>query len=176
MEKCINKILVDNREIFELRDLVNKVLNLRSLISNLFSGIEVSVAVGGSFALKYWSDKFANRPVHDYDIIVIGEKDSEISKARQRLETLANLRFISHRGAYNKDAYHFEYDGLKVDILLEKGEICSELIQNPEKVIKAKKKYIREALIQNKPVREKDTADLTTFYDELDLDELDLEL
>lgn len=164
-KKCIRKLLEENEKIFQEKETLQKVLDVREYVKHLFKGLEVSVSIGGSYALKYWDDRFAEHPVHDYDIIVTVISDKEYEKAKSLLNNLVSLGWLWHKEEYREKSYHFEYNGnMKIDILLDKrNNFVDEVIQSPDKVIAAKKKYVLEALRENKVPRLKDILDISKY-------------
>lgn len=137
-----------------------QVLEIREDLIKFFNrnDVDVSVTIGGSYALKkYYPNEFANRIVHDYDMIVNGNT-SEILRAITLLKT--SKPFISG-GSYNYSfSFHFYYkDNVKIDILIDLNDKVSGVYQPLENIIRAKKNYIRKALELDKPIRMKDVED-----------------
>ena len=141
-----------------------KLMQIRRALQVLFHGLGLSVSVGGSYALRWHSEKFVNRENHDYDFIVRGDLKG-IQQARQILIALLSLGLIQHPGdvqASDSGSWTFgEYEGCKIDIILTEGDACPCMaIESLADIARAKLIYNAKHRRKGLPPRQKDVEDL----------------
>lgn len=139
----------------------SKVLETRETIKRLFKEYDVSVTIGGSYALKSFCPEFADREVHDYDFIVRGSKET-LDKVKGILQSLRQLGVVS-KGYSGSESYHVGMlDGLPVDIILQEGNkklFCIEF-ESAESILEAKRGYVEDYIKKGREPREKDLKDI----------------
>lgn len=139
------------------------LMQRRLAIRGLFAELPVSVTIGGSYALRYRAEEFANREFHDYDFIVRGEEDA-ISRCLDRLKALSALGVARHPGnLQGSDSGSWslgEYDGHPIDIILLVDKPTCLSIESLENVAKAKLWYCSKYRKAGLNYRQKDVDDL----------------
>lgn len=143
------------------------VLGTRRELFNLFNMIaRCHVTIGGSYALKYWCEAFADREVSDYDFILhaTGDNLTKILTFLSRLNSRIDI-MLPYYNRYDTPSYSFGMcAGKKVNIIVHNGDSRpDEAFEALEDIIKVKKKWCDDALkLGNKP-RFKDVEDITTY-------------
>lgn len=148
----------------------SKVLGTRETIKRLFEEYDVSVTIGGSYALKFFCSEFADREQKDYDFIIQGDKET-LDKVRNILEGLCRLG-VASKGYSAGCAYHVgTLNGLPIDIILQEGKkkVPCVLFQSVEDVLNAKRGYVEDYIKRGREPREKDLKDIALLEELTDL-------
>lgn len=145
-----------------------QLLKMRHSLQTIFHGLNISVSIGGSYALKWHSAEFAMREIHDYDFIVRGSQEA-ICKVRQILVAMMQLGLVQHPGeiqASDSGSWTMgEYNGHTIDIILTVGTPCPCVImESLEDIAKAKLRYKAKYRKMGKQPRIKDVQDLEILY------------
>lgn len=160
MKQAINQILAIH----------SKVLETRETIKGLFKEYDVSVTIGGSYALKFFCPEFADREQKDYDFIIQGDKEA-LDKVRDILEGLCQLG-VASKGYSAGCAYHVgTLNGLPIDIILQEGEkkVPCVIFQSVEDVLNAKRSYVEDYIKKGREPREKDLKDIALLEEYIEL-------
>lgn len=141
------------------------LLDYREDVKHLLEGIEVGVTIGGSYGLKYHYDFFDFREVHDYDIIITGEK-TELEKAYKRLSY--SLRMVNPEWANHSNYYYTHkrlvlsknINGKKAEALFTEDKIGPWIFEPSRRTVKAKVDYTRYYIRHGIMPRPKDIEDM----------------
>lgn len=146
-----------------------KVLKVRDSLIEIFRPIakDFSVTIGGSYALKYWCEAFADREISDYDFIV---KTSIVDAHRviDFLDKLCKLGCIlKPRTYYDYPSYYMGYVyGKRVNVIVvgtESPFTSSSYYESTKNVIDVKKSWVRREQAAGRIPREKDLRDIETY-------------
>lgn len=142
----------------------NSVLRRRELISTLFNSVaKCTVVVGGSYMLKYWSEIYSNREVHDYDFVVYAD-GSDYDKILVFMKTLAAISegFLGY-GDY-LSIYLHSLNGKKVNVILKKGTMPScSIYEGLQEILKVKQEWVSKAIKEGRTPRKKDLDDIARY-------------
>ena len=152
----------------------NQVMAKRRQLLQLFKGLDVSVTIGGSYALKAQCIEFADREIHDIDFIVSG---SGVSKVRFMLDCMVALGIIKSGNSNSSGGYTIgQVQGLKMEILIneDQSRVKPDCFQFEylEDILAVKKGYIRKYIRLHKEPRQKDVEDvqkLEKYLSDIDL-------
>lgn len=142
-----------------------KVASTRGRIQMMFNVIAPCFTkVGGSYALKYQHEAFANREVEDYDFIVYAKDREGYQKLFQFFILLSSI--IMDKTYYdNPSVYLGTINGKKVNVILSEEFIESSpsTFEDVEHIIKVKKDWIEKYQRKSKNSRAKDIQDVNTY-------------
>lgn len=142
----------------------DSVLKRRELISTLFNSVaKCTVVVGGSYMLKYWSEIYSNREVHDYDFIVYAD-GSDYDKILVFMKTLAAMSGSSLGYGDYLSIYLHNLNGKKVNVVLKKGIMPSCCIyEGLQEILKVKQEWVDKAIKEGRTPRKKDLDDIARY-------------
>lgn len=154
-----------------IRDIYNtheQLLKMRHSLNTLFHDLNVSVTIGGSYALKWHAAEFATREIHDYDFIVRGSQEA-ICKVRQILIAMMYLGLVKHPGdmqASDSGSWVMgDYNGHPIDIILTVGTPCPCCVfESLVDIAKAKLSYKAKYKKMHIEPRVKDIQDLEILH------------
>lgn len=161
--------------ILEIVALHAVVLSKRQKLINLFKGLDVSVTIGGSYALRAQCRAFAGRKFHDIDYIVSGP---DAAKAKSLLDSMLALNCIRRGDSCSSGGYNFGHiiHGYKMEVLINENPThlippCFQF-ESLEDICKAKEGYIRKYQKLGKEPRKKDVEDVAKIKEYLSKDEI----
>ena len=139
-----------------------KVASTRGKIQMMFNVIAPCFTkVGGSYALKYQHEAFADREVSDYDFIVYAKDGEGYQKLFQFFILLSSM--LMDKTYYsNPSVYMGTINGKKVNVLLSEKfiESASSTFEDVEHIIQIKKDWIEKYSKMGKKPRAKDIVDV----------------
>ena len=155
------------------------VKETRNNIAMLLADIaDVNVLIGGSYALKYQCDCFADREISDYDFIIkVHQKD--VPKVHEFFHTLERLHLAS-QGYSGNGAWKLPhaYMGRHAECIIHpmddsasihSARIVGRIWEKPLNVIQAKEEYVASYKAKGLEPRPKDIADIENYYKNEDL-------
>lgn len=161
--------------ILEIVALHQVILAKRERLIRLFKGLDVSVTIGGSYALKAQCYKFADRELHDIDYIVSGP---DASKAKRMLDCMVALNCIRRGDSCSSGGYNFGHiiRGYKMEVLINENPThlippCFQF-EPLEDICRAKEGYIRKYQKLGKEPRKKDVEDVVKIREYLNEDNI----
>lgn len=142
-----------------------KVASTRGKIQMMFNVIAPCFTkVGGSYALKYQHEAFADREVADYDFIVYAKDREGYQKLFQFFILLSSM--IMDKTYYrNPSVYLGTINDKKVNVILSEKfiESSSSTFEDAEYIIQIKKEWIKKYQELGKKPRTKDIQDVLTY-------------
>ena len=147
----------------------DKVMNTRERLEKIFGMItDCHVTVGGSYALKYLCEIFAEREVSDYDFILYADE-----KGATKIKSFVSLMNVSMPVMSEAYMYtgHLSFywgylNGKKINIILKTDKYCPcANFESLDEIIDIKRKWCEEAIKNGKAPRVKDEEDIMK-YDE----------
>lgn len=146
-----------------------KVLKVRDTLMEIFRPIakDFSVTIGGSYALKYWCEAFANREISDYDFIV-RVCPSEANSILNYLNKLCTLGIVGHPNAYyNYPSFYMGCClGKRINVIVvstNDPSIPIGLYESVNNIIDIKKAWVRREEQSHRQPRAKDLKDIETY-------------
>ena len=157
------------KDIFAIIQENKALLRTRETLLDILKPVvkDISVQIGGSYALKFWCEAFSDREISDYDFIV---KTSIVDAHRviDFLDKLCKLGCISKPYTYyDYPSYYMGYVyGKRVNIIVvgtESPFTSSSYYESTENVIDVKKSWVRREQAAGRIPREKDLRDIETY-------------
>ena len=157
------------KDIYSIIQENQKVLKVRDNLMEIFRPIakDFSVTIGGSYALKYWCEAFANREVSDYDFIV-RVCPSEANSILSYLNKLCMLEIVGHPNAYyNYPSFYMGCClGKRINVIVvstNDPSVPIGLYESVNNIIEIKKAWVRREQAAGRIPREKDLRDIETY-------------
>lgn len=157
------------KDIFAIIQENKALLRTRETLLDILKPVvkDISVQIGGSYALKFWCEAFADREISDYDFIV---KTSIVDAHRviDFLDKLCKLGCISKPCTYyDYPSYYMGYVyGKRVNVIVvgtESPFTSSSHYESMKDVIDVKKAWVRREEQSHRQPRAKDLKDIEIY-------------
>ena len=155
--KDLFSVIQENKHLLEVRKTLVGIL--KPLVEDF------SVQIGGSYALKYWSEAFADREISDYDFIV-KVSPTEVNKVNKHFGWLCKLGIAKRpTNYYDYPSYYMGYAlGKKINVIVVPSNLLAyDIYESVQDIINVKKSWVRRAQQSGKLPRAKDLKDIEIY-------------